>query len=159
MKQLIILGMLLIGSVANAQLQVSIGYQVPLDDDYGMAYLAVGDRLGGYLGIGGDSKISYGNEKKGNGYVSGGLFYNVIDNRDGFSFRVSAGIGSREEYKAHDQYIVGPDGTKYLDPNYGKPELVGSTQGVEGSIGVSWKFIEVMYTSNNEIGFGFKLTR
>ena len=156
MKQLIILGMLLIGSVANAQLQVSIGYQVPLDDDYGMAYLAVGDRLGGYLGIGGDSKIAYGGEDKGNGYVSGGLFYNVIDNRDGFSFRVSAGIGSREEFKATEMtYFKGG----VLDPNSGKAQLIGTKQGIEGSIGVSWKFIEVMYTSNNEIGFGFKLTR
>lgn len=137
---------------ATAQMEVSMGYIVPLNDNYGKGYLSVGhEGIGGNLILGGDSRISAAGEDRGRGYLGLEGYMNVLRNeRTYWRIEPMAGIMITENYE---RYVGG-----IANPQNGLPTHLNSKFGFSGGLRIGWKMLEVGYTTNNEIMAGFKLS-
>ncbi len=144
---------MLMGLSLNAQVEVSMGYMVPLDDNYGKAYMSLGySGIGTNLIIGGDSQISAGGQDVGRGYLGLEAYMNVLREDRGY-WRLVPSIGFEIE-----QYYLPYDNPAFNDPNQGKAQIKTHKIGFSGGLKIGWRFIEVGYTTNNEITGGFKLS-
>lgn len=150
---------------AIAQIEhVSIGYGpmtfpvLPGNTDTtngGVAYLSVGgEKAGGTIFIGGDSRITYGDETYGSGAV-GLAAYNTWDfGVEDFYFGVFVGGMVIETWEKTD-LTQG----QFIDPNPFPTLKINKTNFQPyGGIKMGYKFIELQYAPvSNTVTFGFKL--
>lgn len=156
MRQYITLLFLLWGALGFSQLEVSIGYLTPTTDDkgYGKAYLAVGHKFGGAIVIGGDSRITYAQEKEGRGWVGGHLWYDIQHQERDRSFKLFAGLQGAEAWERIDA-LADPLSSGFYQPK----RLTNVEIKPYAGIALGWKFLELTFTSDLEIGLGVKLNR
>lgn len=156
MRKLLLALLLFTTAHTYGQLEVSMGYLIPTTDDkgYGKAYLSVGQKFGGAIVIGGDSRITYAQEKEGRGWVGGHVWYDVRhDNRDS-SFKLFAGVEGAEAWERIDE-LANPVASGFYQPKRLNAVEIKPYAG----IAFGWKFLEITATSNLEVGIGFKLNR
>ena len=138
-------------------LEVGLGYGISTQDDkgYGKAYLAVDyNNVGAMFHFGGNSRIGYGGEDKGQGFIGGSAYYRIrLDN--GASIRPFFGVDLVEAWSK-----VDPTGGEFINPNPLPTQQFDGVESVDfiGGVFVNYKFFEVGISTKYELFIGFKLT-
>ncbi len=158
MRKLLFALALLLYTGAHAQkpLQVSLGYGVSTADEmgYGKAYLSIGGSMGATLFVGGDSRIKYGGEERGRGWLGGAFWMDIIDDRD-WSVKPFLGLDYEEDYVR----VVSATGVSNASIFASQSRKVNTDWSAYAGVTAGWKFMEVTITNKKEIFFGIKLTR
>lgn len=165
MRKLLVMLTLLYTGITSAQMfsdfnpEISIGYIVPTQDalGYGKGYLSIGQMVGASIVIGGDSRITYGeNNQTGRGWIGVNAWYDILSDRRDWSIKPYFGVEVQEGFERLDL----TEGLNIRDPYNGRsPALQKRTEEayLVGGLQLGWKFIELTVTSQLEFGIGFKL--
>ena len=169
MRKLFLAIVVIAFAVNNCQAQiehVSIGYG-PLTfpvlpgetnpTQGGAAYLSIGgENGGGSLFIGGDSRITYGDEQYGSGMVALAGFrdFQIIRSAEKIKFGIFVGIAGFQTYQKTDL----TQGQFQAPDPFPRPELEKTNIQPYGGVRLVVHFVEIQYAPvSNMITFGFKL--
>ncbi len=165
MRKLLFIVALLLYTGAHAQkgfndrrpLEVVVGLGVPTNDakGYAKAYLSIGNGIiGGTFHFGGDSRVKYGGEETGRGWLGGSVYFDLVRDRD-WSFKPFLGIDWQEDWvRVESRGDI--SGKSFFQTQARK---VNTEFSPLAGISVGWKFVEVTFNNKQEIFFGIKLSR